>query len=88
MLKVKGQVVICDHGSVQELLQDTQNVIATFVSISKKKDMPDELIEKALITMIDIAFRHQSDIYGQQVNSEVLKDLGLDEIIKRFFKDE
>lgn len=87
MLTVTGKMVLCDHKNVDELLQDMQNVIATFVSISKGINIPDETIEKTLVGMIDTAFRHQDDLYNQHIDRESFENGDLSEIVKKAYDD-
>lgn len=87
MLAVQGKMVICDHKSTEEFLQDTQNVIATFVSISKKMNVLDETIEMTLIEMIDKAFKHEDEIYNEHIDRKEFENCDLSEIVKRAYKD-
>ena len=87
MLRVEGKMVLCDHKDTTEFLQDMQNVIATFVSMSKKLNVPDEIIEKALIDMMFTAFKHQDDLINQHISREEYEKEGIENIIKKAYKE-
>ena len=87
MLIVDGAIVLCNPKNSFELLADTQAAIATFVTLSKDNDVPDEIIEKSLVSMIDIAFRHQDDIFNGHFNKKDFEKQDLDDILKSLLKD-
>ena len=46
----------------EELCEDTQQVISTFIQFSLKANIPEEFIEKLLIEMVAQGFKDKGDL--------------------------
>ena len=79
MLRVEnGFVVFPDGVSADSLFEDVECVITAFIKISKQAEAPDEMIEKALISMINAGFNHECIAYSEKEDGKSDTDHNFD----------
>ena len=86
MLIESGKIAVKLQNS-HELVEDIQCAIATFIKMNKQCDVPDELIEKALVEAIAHGFNRLDHIHAAKIDTTGLSEEDAMDVIDEIFEN-